>query len=82
MANTKSEFPSILSTKKRVGKIISARRKELGLEQKELALYSQVSESILSNLENGKSNTTINTLEKILEVLGMELAVEIKKKQG
>ena len=82
MANTKSEFPSILSTKERVGKIISARRKELGLEQKELALYSQVSESILSNLENGKSNTTINTLEKILEVLGMELAVEIKKKQG
>ncbi len=68
-----------ISTKKRVGKAITRRRKELQLDILELSNFSGVSSSIISNIENGKSNATINTLEKILDILGLELNVDIKK---
>jgi len=68
-----------ISTKKRVGKAITCRRKELQLDILELSNFSGVSSSIISNIENGKSNATINTLEKILDILGLELNVDIKK---
>jgi transcriptional regulator with XRE-family HTH domain len=45
----------------------------------ELSDFSGVSPSIISNIENGKSNATINTLEKILNILGLELNIDIKK---
>ncbi len=71
-----------ISTKKRVGKAITCRRKELQLDILELSNFSGVSSSIISNIENGKSNATINTLEKILDILGLELNIDIKKVRG
>ena len=71
-----------ISTKKRVGKAITNRRKELQLDILELSNFSGVSSSIISNIENGKSNATINTLEKILDILGLELNVDIKRVKG
>jgi len=71
-----------INTKKRVGKAITHRRKELQLDILELSNFSGVSSSIISNIENGKSNATINTLEKILDILGLELNVDIKQVRG
>ena len=79
MSDLNNDTPTLLSTKKRIGKAIAARRKELGIEQENLLSLSSVSAGALSSIENGKGNPTLNTLEKILDVLGMELNVGIKR---
>jgi len=71
--------PTILDTHKKLGKIIQAKRKELGLDIADMCDYSEVSSSIISGIENGKRNPTIVTLEKILNVLGLELCIKSKE---
>jgi len=62
---------------KTIGKSIKSRRKELNLELETLSLHTSVSISVLSNIENGKANPTIKTLEKVLSVLGLTLQTTI-----
>mgnify|MGYP000893362548 FL=1 len=69
-------------TIKKLGKDIQRRRKELNLEMSDIADYSNISIPRLSNIENGKSNPTIKTIEKILDVLGLELVVIAKDKNA
>lgn len=71
--------PTLLNTNKRLGKLICAKRKELGLSIADLCDYSEVSPTLISRIENGKANPTIDTLEKILNVLGLELRIETKE---
>jgi len=68
------------STSTKIGKIIKIRRKELNLELKDLQDYSGVNYVSISDIENGKANPTIKTLEKLLDVLGMELDIKVKIK--
>lgn len=68
------------STYSKIGKIIRTRRKELNLELKDLQDYSGVNYVSISDIENGKANPTIKTLEKLLDVLGMELDIKVKIK--
>jgi len=67
-------------TVNKIGKTIKKRRKELKLELKDLQDYSGVNYVSISDIENGKSNPTIKTLEKLLDVLGMEINIEVKSK--
>ena len=67
-----------ISTK--IGKTIRLRRKELNLELKDLQDYSGVNYVSISEIENGKANPTVKTLEKLLDVLGMELDIKVKIK--
>ncbi len=64
----------------KIGKTIKKRRKELSLELKDLQDYSGVNYVSISDIENGKANPTIKTLEKLLDVLGMELDIKVKIK--
>jgi transcriptional regulator with XRE-family HTH domain len=64
----------------KIGKTIKQRRKELSLELKDLQDYSGVNYVSISDIENGKANPTIKTLEKLLDVLGMELDIKVKIK--
>ena len=64
----------------KIGKTIKQRRKELNLELKDLQDYSGVNYVSISEIENGKANPTIKTLEKLLDVLGMELDIKVKIK--
>ena len=68
------------STSTKIGKTIKIRRKELNLELKDLQDYSGVNYVSISEIENGKANPTIKTLEKLLDVLGMELDIKVKIK--
>ena len=61
-------------------KAIKQRRKELNLELKDLQDYSGVNYVSISDIENGKANPTVKTLEKLLDVLGMELDIKVKIK--
>jgi transcriptional regulator with XRE-family HTH domain len=67
-------------TTTKIGKTIKKRRKELSLELKDLQDYSGVNYASISDIENGKANPTIKTLEKLLDVLGMELDIKVKIK--
>ncbi len=55
------------------------RRKEiLGINQETLAELSEVGISTLKRFESGKGNITLRNLEKIAEVLGLEVHLRIK----
>jgi len=59
--------------------IIKERKNILGINQEYLAELSEVSIATLKRLESGKGNTTINNLQKISDVLGLEIKLELKK---
>ena len=63
--------------KKKLGKALKARRKELNLDLETLSIHCGIPSSVLSNIENAKANPTVNTLEKIMLVLGLTLQVKI-----
>ena len=60
-------------------KILKERRETLGITQEYLALLSEVGLRTLKAIESGKGNPTLDTLNKLADVLGMELKLEIKQ---
>jgi transcriptional regulator with XRE-family HTH domain len=69
-----------MSLKKQIGEEIRKRRLELSLGQLDLLDYTEISSKTLSNLEQGKGNITLDTLEKIINILGMEYQLKIRNK--
>jgi len=67
----------MLATK--IGETIKLRRKELNITQPHLAELANVSTNTLYKLERGQGNPSLGVLNKVAEVLGMELSLEIKK---
>ncbi len=63
-----------------IGETIKNRRKELGITQPHLAELANVSTNTLYKLERGQTNPSLDVLNKLTEVLGMELKLEVKKK--
>ena len=62
-----------------IGSQISERRQVLGIDQKTAAELSGVSVHTFSNVESGKGNPSVKTLEKMLEALGLELRIQLKQ---
>ena len=62
-----------------IGKIIQQRRKQLKITQPLLAELAEVNVNTIYRIERNEANPTIQILNKILEVLGMELKIEVKK---
>ena len=60
------------------GKLIKERRTVLGLTQQDLADYSGLSLRIIKSVESEQGNPSLKTLEKIAEVLGLELIMKVK----
>ena len=67
-----------MSLKQTIGEKVKRRRTELKMEQVDLQDYADIGSTTLSKLEQGKANITVETLEKILEALGLELVVKVK----
>ena len=65
---------------KQLGENIKNRRKELNITQPHLAELAKVSTNTLCKLERGQGNPSLDVLNRLVEVLGMELSLEIKKK--
>ena len=63
-----------------IGNTVKNRRKELGITQPHLAELAKVSTNTLYKIERGQGNPTLKVLDKLAEVLGMELKLEVKKK--
>ena len=64
------------------GETIKNRRKELNITQPHLAELAKVSTNTLYKLERGQGNPSLDVLNKLTEVLGMELTIEVKKHAG
>lgn len=55
--------------------LVSARRNELRLRQRELAALAGVSERFVREVESGKQTVRVDKLMDLLDVLGLELSV-------
>ena len=62
-----------------IGKVIKERRALLGISQQDLSDYSGVGISTVKDLERGKGNPSIETLKKILDVVGLEIVIQVKQ---
>jgi transcriptional regulator with XRE-family HTH domain len=60
------------------GLMFKQRRKELDLDQRNLARLSRVSVHSVSDIEAGKGNPTFQSLAKITDVMGLEICVRVK----
>jgi DNA-binding XRE family transcriptional regulator len=62
-----------------IGNAIKKRRNELAITQPHLAELAGISTNTLYKLETGKTNATINVIEKIIEILGMKIEITVKQ---
>ena len=65
-----------------IGSIIKERRKALKIRQPDLAELADISVNTLYKIERNQGNPTLDVLERIANVLGMELKMEIKQVNG
>lgn len=60
------------------GDLIKERRAVLRLTQQDLSDYTGISLRIIKSVESEKGNPSLKTLEKVAEVLGLELIMRVK----
>ncbi|MFM1820247.1 MAG: hypothetical protein RLZZ402_606 [Bacteroidota bacterium] len=58
---------------------LKKRRISLSVNQETLALLSDVGLRTLKQIESGRGNPTLETIQKLADVLGLQLKLEIKK---
>ena len=66
---------------KKTGDLIRRRRTSLRIDQHTLSEISGIAVHTLSNIEAGKGNPTVATLDRVLDALGMELRIQIKEQE-
>lgn len=62
-----------------IGSAIRNRRKALHITQPHLAELAGISINTLYKLERGDGNPSMDVIERVANVLGMELALSVKK---
>lgn len=55
------------------------RREVLSLTQLDLAEMAQVGVATVKDIERGKGNPSLNTIKKIVDVLGIEIEYNVRK---
>jgi HTH-type transcriptional regulator/antitoxin HipB len=60
---------------KQIGNLIRSERKRKALSQKALASMAGLRQASISAIENGSTNTKLQTLLIVLSVLGLELQI-------
>ncbi len=58
---------------------IKERRENLRVNQENLAKLSGVGLRTLKQFESGKGNPTLRTIQKLADVLGLEICLRVKK---
>ena len=59
---------------------IKERRRNLQVNQENLAKLSGVGLRTLKQFESGQGNPTLQTIQKLAEVLGLEICLRVKNK--
>lgn len=63
---------------KSIGETIKNRRRELNITQPHLAELAKVSTNTIYKIERGQGNPSLEVLDKLVEVLGMEIILKVK----
>jgi len=69
----------IIKTISELGEQIKNRRKVLRITQPDLAEMAGISINTLYKIERGQANPTVQILNKIADILGMEIKLEVKQ---
>lgn len=64
---------------RKIGEVIKERRKMLKITQKTMSELSDVSINTITKIERCESNPSIDILEKILDTLGLEINIVVKR---
>lgn len=59
--------------------MLKSRRAALELSQQDLAEMAEVSLATVKDIERGKANPSLHTLDKILGVLGLEMVCRVRQ---
>jgi len=78
IANLYTQKSNIMHQKSII-ETLKMRRNRLQVNQESLALLTGVSLRTIKQLESGKGNPTLETIQKLADVLGLEIRLEIKK---
>lgn len=65
-------------SKNKIGTAIKDRRKMLKVTQNQLADLAHVSVNTLYKIERGQANPSLETLDKIIDILGLEISLTVK----
>ena len=63
---------------KDIGLAIKKRRKSLKITQPYLAELAKIGINTVCQIERGEANPTLDTLEKIADILGLQFKIEVK----
>ncbi len=63
----------------KIGQLIQQRRDTMKVTQKQLAEMADIGINTLYKIETGQANPTLESLERITDVLGMEITLQVKK---
>ena len=63
----------------KIQEVMILQRKALGLTQQDLADMYEVAITTIKQIESGKGNPSLSTVEKIMDILGMEVKYEIRQ---
>jgi len=61
-----------------IGKTLAERRHQLDITQQDLAEMAEVSIATIKDIERGKGNPSVKTLEKLCTILGLEMRLQLK----
>lgn len=59
--------------------VMKSQRKALRISQQDLADMSEVAVSTIKQIESGRGNPSLSTVDKIMDILGMEIKYEVRK---
>jgi len=62
-----------------IGKLIQKRRDHMRITQEQLAEMADIGIITLYKIETGQANPTLLSLQKITDVLGLEITLQVKK---
>ncbi|MAZ27111.1 MAG: transcriptional regulator [Cytophagaceae bacterium] len=62
-----------------IGKIIQQRREHMRITQEQLAEMADIGIITLYKIETGQANPTLQSMQKITDVLGLEITLQVKK---
>ena len=62
-----------------LNEVIKSRRKVLAISQLDLAEMAEVSLATVKDIERGKGNPSLSTVNKLLGVMGLEMDFKIRK---
>ena len=69
-----------MEVKQTIGEIIRDRRKEMHINQRTLAMLAQMSVNTVVAIERNVTDPSLSTINKLCDVLGLEMNLSVKKK--